>query len=316
MKQWGEKRYYSLDYYIKETYGEKLYKLSLDGGMTCPNRDGKLDSRGCIFCSAGGSGDFAGDRRLSIREQISEAKQLVSRKHTGSSYIAYFQAYTNTYAPVDYLEKIFTEAISEPDIRILSIATRPDCLSPKVLELLSRLNRIKPVWVELGLQTMHKKSADFIRRGYDLDVFEKAVYDLKNIGITVITHIILCLPDENTTMMLETISYLNELPIDGIKLQLLHILKGTDLANVYEANPFSLPNLEEYVELLGQIISHLREDIVIHRLTGDGPKSLLIAPLWTGNKRLVLNRIQKYFKDADIWQGKEISCQNHLHSIN
>jgi radical SAM protein (TIGR01212 family) len=316
MKQWGEKRYYSLDYYIKETYGEKLYKLSLDGGMTCPNRDGSIDNRGCIFCSAGGSGDFAGDRRLSIREQISEAKQLVSRKHTSSSYIAYFQAYTNTYAPVDYLEKIFTEAISEPDIRILSIATRPDCLSPKVLELLSRLNRIKPVWVELGLQTMHKKSADFIRRGYDLDVFEKAVYDLKNIGITVITHIILCLPDENTTMMLETISYLNELPIDGIKLQLLHILKGTDLANVYEANPFHLPDLEEYVELLGQIISHLREDIVIHRLTGDGPKSLLIAPLWTGNKRLVLNRIQKYFKDADIWQGKEISCQNHLHSIN
>ena len=316
MKQWGEKRYYSLDYYIKETYGEKLYKLSLDGGMTCPNRDGSIDNRGCIFCSAGGSGDFAGDRRLSIREQISEAKQLVSRKHTGSSYIAYFQAYTNTYAPVDYLEKIFIEAISEPDIRILSIATRPDCLSYEVLELLSRLNQIKPVWVELGLQTMHKKSADFIRRGYDLDVFEKAVYDLKNIGITVITHVILCLPDENTTMMLETISYLNELPIDGIKLQLLHILKGTDLANVYEANPFSLPNLEEYVELLGQIISHLREDIVIHRLTGDGPKSLLIAPLWTGNKRLVLNRIQKYFKDADIWQGKEISCQNHLHSIN
>ena len=316
MKQWGEKRYYSLDYYIKKTYGEKLYKLSLDGGMTCPNRDGKIGSHGCIFCSAGGSGDFAGDRRLSVREQLMQAKQLVSRKHTGNSYIAYFQAYTNTYAPVDYLEKIFTEAISEPDIRILSIATRPDCLSSEVLELLSRLNQIKPVWVELGLQTMHKESANFIRRGYDLDVFEKAVYDLKNIGITVITHVILCLPDENTDMMLKTISYLNGLPIDGIKLQLLHILKGTDLANVYAANPFHLPDVEEYVDLLGQIISHLREDIVIHRLTGDGPKSLLIAPLWTGNKRMVLNRIQQYLKDADIWQGKEISCQNHLHSIN
>ena len=316
MKQWGEKRYYSLDYYIKKTYGEKLYKLSLDGGMTCPNRDGKIGSHGCIFCSAGGSGDFAGDRRLSVREQLMQAKQLVSRKHTGNSYIAYFQAYTNTYAPVDYLEKIFTEAISEPDIRILSIATRPDCLSSEVLELLSRLNQIKPVWVELGLQTMHKESANFIRRGYDLDVFEKAVYDLKNIGITVITHIILCLPDENTDMMLKTISYLNGLPIDGIKLQLLHILKDTDLANVYAANPFHLPDVEEYVELLGQIISQLREDIVIHRLTGDGPKSLLIAPLWTGNKRMVLNRIQQYLKDADIWQGKEISCQNHLHSIN
>jgi len=316
MKQWGEKRYYSLDYYIKETFGEKLYKLSLDGGMTCPNRDGTLDSRGCIFCSAGGSGDFAGDRRLPIKEQLLQAKQLVVRKHTGSSYIAYFQAYTNTYAPVDYLEKIFTEAISEPDIKVLSIATRPDCLSAEILELLSRLNRMKPVWVELGLQTMHKKSSDFIRRGYDLDVFEKSVYDLKNIGITVITHIILCLPDENTDMMLDTISYLNELPINGIKLQLLHVLKGTDLANVYEVNPFYLPDLEEYVELLGKIISHLREDIVIHRLTGDGPKSLLIAPLWTGNKRLVLNRIQKHLKDADIWQGKEISCQNHLHSTN
>ena len=316
MKYWGEKRYYSLDYYIKETFGEKLYKLSLDGGMTCPNRDGTLGNLGCIFCSAGGSGDFAGDRRLSIKEQLTQAKQLVSRKHTGSSYIAYFQAYTNTYAPVDYLEKIFTEAITEPDIRVLSIATRPDCLSSDILELLSRLNKIKPVWVELGLQTIHKESADFIRRGYDLDVFEKAVYDLKNIGITIITHVILCLPYENTDMMFETISYLNKLPIDGIKLQLLHILKGTDLANVYESSPFYLPDLEQYLELLGKIIAHLREDIVIHRLTGDGPKSLLIAPLWTGNKRMVLNRIQKYLKDADIWQGKELSCQNHLHSTN
>ena len=316
MKQWGDKRYYSLDYYIKITFGEKLYKLSLDGGMTCPNRDGKIGHRGCIFCSSGGSGDFAGDRRLSIREQISQAKLLVDRKHTGSSYIAYFQAYTNTYAPVNYLEKIFTEAINEPHVRILSIATRPDCLSPEVLELLSRLNKIKPVWVELGLQTIHKESAAFIRRGYDLDVFEKAVYDLKNIGIAVITHVILCLPNESTEKMLETIFYLNKLPIDGIKLQLLHILKGTDLENVYMADPFYLPDLEEYVKLLGDIISHLREDIVIHRLTGDGPKTLLIAPLWTGNKRMVLNRIQKYFKDADIWQGKEISCQNHLHSTN
>lgn len=316
MKQWGDKRYYSLDYYIKETFGEKIYKLSLDGGMTCPNRDGRIDNRGCIFCSAGGSGDFASDRRLSIQEQISHAKQLISHKHTGSSYIAYFQAYSNTYAPVSYLEKIFTEAISEPDIRILSIATRPDCLSPEILELLSKLNKIKPVWVELGLQTIHKKSADFIRRGYDLDVFEKAVYDLKNIGISVITHVILCLPNENTEEMLETISYLNGLPIDGIKLQLLHILRGTDLAKVYESEPFYLPDLEDYMKLLGIIISHLREDIVIHRLTGDGPKSLLIAPLWTGNKRMVLNRIQQYLKDADLWQGKEISCQNHLHSTN
>lgn len=182
MKQWGDKRYYSLDYYIKETFGEKLYKLSLNGGMTCPNRDGTLGERGCIFCSAGGSGEYAGDRTLSVREQLDQAKQLVSRKHTGSSYIAYFQAYTNTYAPVCYLRKIFTEAIREPDIKVLSIATRPDCLSTEVLKLLSELNKIKPVWVELGLQTVHKQSADFIRRGYDLDVFKKAVYDLKILG--------------------------------------------------------------------------------------------------------------------------------------
>ncbi len=316
MKRWGEKKYYSLDYYIKETFGEKLYKISLDGGMSCPNRDGKIGAGGCIFCSAGGSGDFAGDRKVSIKEQLAQGKELVRKKYTGSSYIAYFQAYTNTYAPVEYLEQIFTEAIEEPDVKVLSIATRPDCLSPEILDLLKCLNQIKPVWVELGLQTIHKESSDFIRRGYELDVFEKAVYDLKEIGVSVIVHTILCLPNETEQEMLETIQYLNELPIDGIKLQLLHILKHTDLAKYYEEHPFFLPNMEEYLELLGTLICHLRPDIVIHRLTGDGPKNLLIAPLWTGNKRLVLNSMQKYFKDADIWQGKEYTCQKHLHSTN
>lgn len=316
MTRWDDKRYFSLDYYLKETYGEKLYKLSLDGGMTCPNRDGTLDTRGCIFCSAGGSGDFAGNRKLSIKEQLESEKQLVAKKYNGSSYIAYFQAYTNTYAPLSYLEHIFTQAIEEPEVKILSIATRPDCLSPEVLDLLSRLNLKKPVWVELGLQTIHEESASFIRRGYTLDVFQKAVYDLKKIGIHVIVHTILCLPGETTEMMLQTISYLNTLPIDGIKLQLLHVLHGTDLANIYEQEPFYLPTLEEYAMLLGKCISHLRPDIVIHRLTGDGPKSLLIAPLWTGNKRLVFNHIQKFLKDADIWQGKEYVCQKHSHSIN
>ena len=316
MKLWGDKRYYSLDYYTKETFGEKLYKISLNGGMTCPNRDGTLDTRGCIFCSAGGSGDFAGDRSLSVKEQLEQGKQLVSRKYNGSSYIAYFQAYTNTYASVSYLEKIFTETLADDEVKVLSIATRPDCLSPEILELLSRLNQIKPVWVELGLQTIHEETAAFIRRGYALDVFEKAVYDLKKIGVSVIVHTILYLPNETEDMMLETISYLNKLPINGIKLQLLHIIKGTDLASIYEESSFSLPSMEEYFKLLGKVLSHLRSDIVIHRLTGDGPKSLLIAPLWTGNKRLVLNTMQKYFKDADIWQGKEFSCQNHLHSIN
>lgn len=309
-------RYYSLDSYIKETFGEKLYKISLDGGMTCPNRDGTLGTRGCIFCSAGGSGDFAADRNRSIKEQILQGKQLIQKKYHGSSYIAYFQAYTNTYAPLSYLKKIFTEALEEPDIKVLSIATRPDCLSPEILELLEKLNRIKPIWVELGLQTIHDHSASFIRRGYGLDVFKKAVYDLESIGIKTIVHTILYLPYETNQMMLETISYLNKLPIHGIKLQLLHILKGTDLATIYEAAPFSLPSLEEYMELTGTLLNHLRPDIVIHRLTGDGPKALLIAPLWTANKRFVLNQMQKYFKEADICQGKEYLCQSHLHSTN
>lgn len=316
MMRWGEKRYYSLDYYIRQTYGEKLYKIALDGGMTCPNRDGTLGTGGCIFCSSGGSGDFAGDRNISIREQLETGKQLVARKHTGSSYIAYFQAYTNTYASVSYLEKIFTEAIAEPDVKILSIATRPDCLSPEIMQLLDRLNQKKPVWIELGLQTIHQKSSDFIRRGYELDVFEKAVRDLNHIGISVIVHTILCLPGETSDMMLDTIHYLNTLPIQGIKLQLLHVLKDTDLAVYFESSPFHLPSLEEYLELLGTLISHLRPDIVIHRLTGDGPKPLLIAPQWTSNKRLVLNSIQKHLKTSDIWQGKEYLCQNHLHFTN
>ena len=316
MKNWGDKRYYSLDYFLKNTFGEKIYKIALDGKMTCPNRDGTLGNRGCIFCSAGGSGDFAGNRTQSITEQLDCGRKLVDKKHTGSSYIAYFQAYTNTYAPVSYLEKLFLEAINTPDVKILSIATRPDCLSPEILNLLARLNDIKPVWIELGLQTIHEESADFIRRGYTLDVFEKAVYDLNNIGIHVIVHTILYLPGETLEMMCETIDYLNRMPIHGIKLQLLHVLKDTDLALVYEKSHFHLPNLDEYVVMLGKLLSRLRPDIVVHRLTGDGPKSLLIAPLWTGNKRMVLNRIQKYLKDADIWQGKELSCQSHLHSIN
>ena len=301
----NEKRYYSLDSYIKQTFSEKLYKLALNGGMSCPNRDGTLGKGGCIFCSKGGSGDFAANGTLPIPAQIQNAKELVSKKHSGSSYIAYFQAYTNTYAPISYLERIYMEAIQEPDIKVLSIATRPDCLPEETLDLLERLNQEKLVWVELGLQTIHKSSSDFIRRGYELDVFEKAVYDLKKRGISVIVHTILYLPNETREMMLETISYLNKLPIDGIKLQLLHVLKGTDLADYYMSNPFHLPDLEEYLETLGMMISHLRPDIVVHRITGDGPKSILIAPLWTGNKRHVLNSIQKYFKDSDIRQGKD-----------
>lgn len=303
--RWGEKRYYSLDYYLKTTYGEKLYKISLDGGMTCPNRDGTLGTRGCIFCSCGGSGDFAESHTLSVTEQIESGKKQSAKKYTGSSYIAYFQAYTNTYASLAYLEKLYMEAILHPDIRILSIATRPDCLSTEILDLLERLNQIKPVWVELGLQTIHERTARYIRRGYDLPVFETAASELRRRGIDVIVHTILCLPGETKSDMLQTIQYLNRQDIQGIKLQLLHILKDTDLAEIYASDPFPVPDPQEYYELLGSCISHLRPDIVIHRLTGDGPKELLTAPLWTCNKRQVLNQLQSYFKTHDIWQGKE-----------
>ena len=303
--RWNEKRYHSLDFYLKEKFQEKLYKISLNGGMTCPNRDGTLDSRGCIFCSRGGSGDFASAPSLSITEQIETGKELVARKHSGS-YIAYFQAYTNTYAPVSYLRKIFTEAISHPDVKVLSIATRPDCLGAEVVTLLKELNQIKPVWVELGLQTIHEETATFIRRGYPLSVFETAVHDLRDAGIEVIVHTILGLPGESEDMVLSTMHYLNQLDIQGIKLQLLHILKDTDLADYYEKHPFWIPSMEEYFALLSKCICSLRPDIVIHRLTGDGPKPILITPLWTGNKRVVLNQMQAYFKKYDIWQGKEL----------
>ena len=303
---WDEKRYHSLNYHLRKTYGEKLYKISLDGGMTCPNRDGTLGTRGCIFCSKGGSGDFAASKTLSITEQIETGKQQAARKYTGNSYIAYFQAYTNTYAPAAYLRQIFTEAIQNPNIRILSIATRPDCLSPDVISLLKELAAIKPIWVELGLQTIHEDTARFIRRGYDLPVFERAIHDLRNAGISVIVHTILGLPGESRKQMLQTVNYLNTQDIQGIKFQLLHILKDTDLADYYERHPFSLPDMETYFSILAEQLTHLRPDIVVHRLTGDGPKQLLIAPLWTGNKRQVLNQMQAYFKRHDIWQGKDL----------
>lgn len=244
---WNEKPYHSLDYEMKMQFGRKVYKLSLDGGMTCPNRDGSLGNRGCIFCSGGGSGEFAEalSGHVSVREQIEAAKKRVQEKISpeAGSFIAYFQSYTNTYAPVLYLQELFTQAINHPDISVLSIATRPDCLPPEVILLLKDLNRIKPVWVELGLQTIHQDTADYIRRGYSLSVFEKAYENLKEAGLTVIAHAILGLPGETEEMILETVNYLGHLGehgIDGIKLQLLHILKGTDLAEEYEKGLISV----------------------------------------------------------------------------
>lgn len=307
--RWGEKRYNSLDYYIKETFHEKLYKLSLNAGCTCPNRDGTCGTRGCIFCSRGGSGDFAADVSLSIPEQLRMEKEKKKSKYSGHSYIAYFQAYTNTYGPLEVLEKAFTQALADPEVKVLSIATRPDCLSAEILDLLERLSLIKPVWIELGLQTIHESTAEFIRRGYPLPVFEEALKKLRALGLSVIVHTILYLPGESEADMLETIEYLNRQDIQGIKLQLLHVLKDTDLYDYYLEHPFFLPTMEEYLEFLGTCLCCLRPDIVIHRLTGDGPKSLLAAPLWTGNKRLVLNQMEKSFRERNIWQGK------HYHAL-
>jgi len=305
IKRWGEKRYHSLDHYLKTTFGEKIYRLSLNGGMSCPNRDGHISTGGCIFCSAGGSGDFAASPMLSITEQIEEAKQKISAKTNCRRYIAYFQAYTNTYAPVEYLRKIFTEAISHPDIVVLSIATRCDCLSTEILDLLAELNQIKPVWVELGLQTIHGKSHHFIRSGFTLAQFDEAVSELHQRNISVIVHLIFGLPQETKEMMFESLSYISKLPIQGVKLQLLHVLEGTELADFYKTNPFSIFSLEEYCEFVVDCIELLPPDIVLHRLTGDGPRKLLLAPMWSTDKKRVLNTIQKRLKGRDTWQGKQ-----------
>ena len=303
----GGKPYRSLDYHLRNRYGEKIYKVSLDGGMTCPNRDGTLGKCGCIFCSEGGSGDFAASAALSITRQIDSQIEMLSAKRPIHKYIAYFQAYTNTYAPVEYLEKIFTEAISHPKIVALSIGTRPDCLSPEIVALLSRLNKQKPVWIELGLQTIHESTARYIRRGYPLCVFDDAVKRLRKENIEVIVHTILGLPGENTADILETMEYLNHMDIQGIKLQLLHVLRGTDLAADYEKGLFQTYERDEYISLLINCLEHLRPDMVIHRITGDGPKDLLIAPLWASRKREVLNMLHHRMKEEQSYQGRLFS---------
>lgn len=296
--------YYSLNQYLQEKFGCKVYKLALDGGCTCPNRDGTIGSRGCIFCSEGGSGEFAQKKCKSIAQQIELAKLRVSDKIKSGKYIAYFQSYTNTYAPVSYLREMFSEAIKNDSIVALSVGTRPDCMSEDVLKLLAQLNFCKPVWVELGLQTIHKETADYIRRGYDLPVFEESVKKLKNLGITVIVHVILGLPYESRKKMLQTVDYVGKSGADGIKLQLLHVLKDTDLEDEYKTGKFEVLSMKEYIDILSECIEILPPDMVIHRLTGDGDKKLLIAPMWSTDKKVVLNAINRAFAENDIFQGK------------
>lgn len=299
---WGGRRYCSIDYMLKERYSEKLYKLSLNGGMTCPNRDGKISEGGCIFCSAGGSGDFAANFNPDIAKQIEQAKTLVSKKYQGDRFIAYFQAYTNTYAPVEYLRKLFMDTIMRDDIAILSIATRPDCLGDDVIELLAELNRIKPVWVELGLQTINESTARLINRGYELSCYDEAVRRLRNIGVEIITNMIIGLPYETKEDILSTAEYIGK-TANGIKLQLMHILKNTKLLEMYEKGEFKALTEEEYIEIVCEIISILPREMVIHRLTGDGNPDELIAPLWSLRKLQVLNEINHRLKELDIIQG-------------
>lgn len=285
--------YLSFNKYLREAFGDKVYKISLNAGFSCPNRDGKIDTKGCIFCSKGGSGDFAESKNLSITEQIENGKRRVEKKISSGKYIAYFQAFTNTYAPVEVLREKFYEAINHKDIVAVSIATRPDCLSDEVIDLLDELNKIKPVFVELGLQTIHEESAKYIRRGYTLDVYDDAVKKLKAIGVNIVVHIILGLPNESKNDMLESVDYVCRSGINGIKLQLLHILKDTDLAEEYERGNIRALEFDEYLDIIKSCVEIIPKDIVIHRLTGDGAKKDLIAPLWSADKKRVLNAINK-----------------------
>lgn len=293
---------------MKKRFSCKIYKLSLSGGMTCPTRDGTLGTRGCIFCSAKGSGDFAAEPCKDIAEQIKNAKALVAAKAKDAKYIAYFQDYTNTYAPTERLRQLFTEAIKPDDIVALSIGTRPDCLPDDVVQLLAELNRQKPVFVELGLQTIHESTAEYIRRGYRLDVFDDAVRRLRNVGIEVVVHIIIGLPGETEEMIYDTVRYLADMRIDGIKLQLLHVLEGTDLADEYRQGKFQVLDMDKYIDILENCVMLLTPETVIHRLTGDGAKKDLIAPLWSADKKRVLNTINKRLREDGIKQASKFKA--------
>ena len=281
----------TLSQYYKEVFGCKVYKLSLDGGFTCPNRDGTLGTRGCIFCT--GSGEFAEGGPDPIEVQLERAKGRVCSKNRDGKYMAYFQAFTNTYAPVEQLRKLYYEAIAPEEIVGLSIGTRPDCLGEDVIVLLTELNAVKPVSVELGLQTVHETTARYIRRGYETPVYYDAVSRLKAAGIDVVTHIILGLPGETEEMMLETTRSVVAAGTNGVKFHLLHVLRGTDLAQDYAAGKFQCMTLEAYGAILKKCVDLLPEHIVVHRITGDGAKKDLIAPLWSGDKKRVLNYLYK-----------------------
>lgn len=284
-------------------FGEKVYKLAVSGGMSCPNRDGAIDTRGCTFC-LNGSGNFA-QQGEDIGRQLDRAKALVAGKYAGSSYIAYFQSYTNTYAPLPRLRALYDPVALREDIAGIAIATRPDCLPPETVAYLAELSRKKPVWVELGLQTVHESTARAIRRGYELPVFDDAMARLNAAGLETVVHVILGLPGETREMMLETVDHAAHCGAGGIKLQLLHVLEGTDMARDYAAGRFRTLEMDEYIFLLEDCIRRLPEDMVVHRLTGDGSKRSLIAPMWSANKKRVLNAIAAAFARDNVIQGED-----------
>ena len=304
-------RYRSYSSFLKERFGKKVYKICIDGGFTCPNRDVTISFSGCTFCSEGGSGDFCESASLSIKDQILLGQRQTREKYRGNSYIAYFQAFTNTYASLSRLRELYGQAMEPDEIVGLAIGTRPDCLPDEVLDLLAEYNRRKPVFLELGLQTCHDETAARINRGYESRVFEDAVIRCEKYGLRVCAHIILGLPGEDDSMIGETISFLNGLPVQGVKLSMLHILKNTPLATQYDEHPFHVYTMEEYTDLVVHCIERLRPDIVIERLTGDGPKDLLIAPLWSRDKKRVLNLIHHKLKSYDSWQGKKYKGEKH-----
>lgn len=314
VKTWDGKRYYSLNSFLRERFGEKVFKISLDAGFTCPNRDGRVSRGGCIFCSARGSGDFAGTAG-NLVEQFYEVKDMMNRKWKSGKYIAYFQAYTNTYADVDTLREKYYSILDLEDVVGISIATRPDCLPKDVLELLDEINRKTYLWVELGLQTVHERTAQLINRGYGLKVYIDSVKELKKRGIEVVTHAILGLPGENRKEMLETVDFVANSGTQGIKLHLLHLLKGTRLVELYDRGEFELMELEEYVETVTDCIERIPDCMVIHRITGDGPRDTLIGPRWSLKKFEVINAIEHLLMDKDTWQGKKYEPDERLQGL-
>ncbi|MBE6065572.1 TIGR01212 family radical SAM protein [Clostridium cochlearium] len=300
---WGDKRYYTLNYFLRKKFGEKVFKISLDAGFSCPNRDGTISSGGCVFCSKRGSGDFAGDRNFSIPSQFEEIKLMMKKKWKGDKYIAYFQAYTNTYAPVKILREKYEEALRQKGVVGLAIATRPDCLDEEILNLLSEINKKTYLWVELGLQTANDNIAKIINRGYELSVFEKALKELRSRDIDVVVHSILGLPGETKEDMLNTIEYLSHKDIQGIKIHLLHLMKETPLVNMYKKGELKFLTQEEYIDIVCESIAIIRSNIVIHRLTGDAPRNLLIGPKWSLKKWEVLNSIDRELINRNIYQG-------------